>query len=446
MACTFIVHLFQQTRYAMPKITGPYWVWKRPKTKKFQITLYPASGLPLEVCKNWQRKSFSRLPLELAAFREPKTKAEAKTGVLTLIEFLKNQLESPQNEPHASSRRTSVKIAGESPAVGKWLEKFTSLDDNPRAARLMAEGSPYSPDTLALYKMNFHCHLKNDPFMAMNMDEIEQSHSLAFIARIGNQQTKAGRNMAGTRTFEIVINFVRMAFKEYEEEHPDWRNPFRRIKAPRRKTEERRDAIEKEEIVKLFVPGVIADPLEKAVCMAMFWAGLRRSEIWGLKAEDLDWKTPKIRIDHAWKRLASKERKLGDPKWHKHRTTPFPVDLQNAIKELWAVNGKHEFVFARKDGSQPGPDWIRDHLPTWFERAGIESNGRKIVPPSARHSIASALEARGVPLRYIGDMLGHSSLKTTKGYLHTVSGAINDMGAKIDGMAKQIKKKEEIYP
>jgi hypothetical protein len=34
-------------------------------------------------------------------------------------------------------------------------------------------------------------------------------------------------------------------------------------------------------------------------------------------------------------------------------------------------------------------------------------------------------------------MLGHSSLKTTKGYLHTVSGALNDMGAKIDGMAKE---------
>jgi hypothetical protein len=34
-------------------------------------------------------------------------------------------------------------------------------------------------------------------------------------------------------------------------------------------------------------------------------------------------------------------------------------------------------------------------------------------------------------------MLGHSSLETTKGYLHTVSGAINDMGAKINDMAKQ---------
>jgi site-specific recombinase XerD len=96
-----------------------------------------------------------------------------------------------------------------------------------------------------------------------------------------------------------------------------------------------------------------------------------------------------------------------------------------------------------KDGKQPGPGWIRDRLPKWLEQAGIELNGRKIVPHSARHSLASALEAKGVPLRYIGDMLGHSSLKTTKGYLHTVSGAINDMGSKINGMAKGEEKKTE---
>jgi hypothetical protein len=68
----------------------------------------------------------------------------------------------------------------------------------------------------------------------------------------------------------------------------------------------------------------------------------------------------RIKIAHAWKWLASKERKLGDPKWHKHREIPFPMDLQKAIKGLWAVNGRHEFVFAREDGTQPGPDWIRD--------------------------------------------------------------------------------------
>jgi integrase len=163
----------------------------------------------------------------------------------------------------------------------------------------------------------------------------------------------------------------------------------------------------------------------------------RRGEIYGLKPEDLNWDTSKITIRNAWQRYDSPEnRSLGDPKWHKPRRIAFPLLLQAAIKKLWAANGKHEFVFCKKDGKLPGANYIRRHLPRWLQAAGISLNGRKIVPHSARHSLASVLEAKGVPLRYIGDMLGHSSLKTTRGYLHTVSGAINDMGAKIDVMAQ----------
>ncbi|MHB9294193.1 putative Tyrosine recombinase XerC [Hollandina sp. SP2] len=151
----------------------------------------------------------------------------------------------------------------------------------------------------------------------------------------------------------------------------------------------------------------------------MFWAELRRSELWGLKPEDLDWRTPRLKISHAWKQYNSAKRELGDPKWHKPWEAPFPDIVQSTIRELWEANGTHEFVFCRADGSQPGANYMRYHLPRWFKRAGISLQGRKIVPHSARHSLASVLEAAGTPLRYIQDMLGHSDIKTTVGYLHS---------------------------
>jgi integrase len=395
------------------------------------------SGLPPEICREWKRKGFSRLPLELAIFREPKTKAAAAAGALALIEYLKNQLKVSQVSLMAGK-------SSKGPTVGAWLERLTSPDDNPHAARLIAEGSPYSPGTLDMYQDNYRRYLAGDPFMSLDMNETTQEQALAFIARLGARKKKSGENLAGTRTFGIVIRFVRMAFTEYEQKNEDWRNPFGRIKAPKQRDVIVRDAIEEDEIVKLFVPGVIINPLDKAVCTAMFWAGLRRGEIWGLKVEDLNWQAQMIRIRHAWKRFNAKNRELGDPKWHKIREIIFPLDLQQAIKDLWAVNGQHSFVFSRKDGSIPSASYIKNHLPKWLEQAGIELNGRKIVPHSARHSLASALEARGVPLRYIGDMLGHTSLKTTRGYLHTVSGAINDMGAKINEMAKGQEEKDRV--
>ncbi|MDR1444267.1 MAG: tyrosine-type recombinase/integrase [Treponema sp.] len=54
---------------------------------------------------------------------------------------------------------------------------------------------------------------------------------------------------------------------------------------------------------------------------------------------------------------------------------------------------------------------MRDHLPKWMARAKINPAGRQVVSHSARHSLASILEAEGVPLRYIQDMLGHYPIR-----------------------------------
>jgi integrase len=129
--------------------------------------------------------------------------------------------------------------------------------------------------------------------------------------------------------------------------------------------------------------------------------------------------------------LAEKPRVLGPPKGKKVRNVPFDPVLQEAIKKLWEENGRHEFVFSYKNGATPGPSWIHGRFTKWLEHAGIELGGRKIVPHSARHSLASLLEAKGVSLRYIQELLGHSDLKTTKNYLHSTEKTIRDIGQKI---------------
>jgi site-specific recombinase XerD len=45
--------------------------------------------------------------------------------------------------------------------------------------------------------------------------------------------------------------------------------------------------------------------------------------------------------------------------------------------------------------------------------------------------LASLLETRGVPLRYIQDLLGHASLDVTKIYLHSPQNMIRKVGEKI---------------
>jgi integrase/recombinase XerD len=218
------------------------------------------------------------------------------------------------------------------------------------------------------------------------------------------------------------------------------------MKAPKYKSPKRAYLTE-EEMLMFFNPGVLKTTLELCVCAGLYLAGMRRAEVFALMPEDLDWATPKLNLCRAWQDFDSGGKVLGPLKEKKPREAPFDPVFQEAIKKLWEENGKHEFVISFKKpirGSMiPGPFWLKKHFKQWIERAGINLNGRNITPHSSRHSLASLLENRGVALRYIQEMLGHSKLETTKIYLHTPDNIIREMGSKIMEAKNEQKQKEE---
>lgn len=419
------------------RLPSPYTIRKRPDNGSWQITLTRASGLPREIYLQWTRRSFAKFPQALAQFREPTSRAQADRGALALLEYLS---------------RGSGGSPGRGQTAGAWMRLFLDVATSPRAARLVAANRPYSPDTIAHYQDLFRVHLEGDPFLGISMAEIEQADVLAAMGRIAAHPVAEGkprnagpgwkprkkRTLAGTRTFEIVFSFVRMTFREYQKAHPRWVDPFLSIDRPKPTQGEAREGLEEDEVARIFAPGILADEMERAIAAAMFWAGLRRSEIFGLMPDDLDAKRGRIIVRHAWKRFSDpKKRELGDPKHHKLREAPYPDILKAALKALWKKNGKHEMAIAYTDGSQPSARVVAAMVGRWFKAAGIELDGRKITPHSARHSLASILEAQGTPLRYIQEILGHSDLKTTTGYLHTPREKINEITNGIDEKAKK---------
>ena len=95
-----------------------------------------------------------------------------------------------------------------------------------------------------------------------------------------------------------------------------------------------REAFTENEVLEFFKPGVLQRTMELAVCAIMFLSGLRRSEIFALKPEDLDWVTPKITVRRAWQNFDNKEKRvLGPTKGKKERLAPFDPVLQEAIKK-----------------------------------------------------------------------------------------------------------------
>lgn len=417
----------------------PFTTNYRKDTQKYQFTLNSACGLPPRVCLEWRRKSFLSLPDELANYRNPKSDRSAQAGVKALIVYLiKKQTEE------GSARRVTT----EDVTVGAWIEKFTAIETSPRTGINASKNRPYSLNTVDTYYSYFKCHIKNDPICKLKMTEIEEEDILEYVTRLSIKRfvtTKDGKEIdggeiGGSRTFSGVISLMRMAFTEYQTKSRRWFNPFQYMDAPKSNAKPR-DALPEEEVLKLFEPGVLMETMELAVCAAMFLSGLRRGELYALRPQDLDWKTPKILVCQAWQRFSKKGKKLGPTKGKKVRRAPFDPILQQAIKKLWEENGQHEYVFSHKDGRRLGMCWLKRHFPKWLQRAGIDLDGREIVPHSSHHSLASLLEARGVSLRYIQELLGHSDLKTTKIYLHSTEKTIRDVGIKISEAMEQ--KKEQ---
>ncbi|MDR0451733.1 MAG: tyrosine-type recombinase/integrase, partial [Treponema sp.] len=386
----------------------------------------PASGLPRKVCLDWQRRSFQDFPDALAQYRNPKNKSAADAGVIALIQYLNRETEAN------GARR----VLPEGVTVGDWAGKFTDYETSPRTGRNASKNRPYSPGTLDTYKTYYNAHIKDDPFAGLLMSEVDEDDVTAFINRLSAKRLKNGNLMGGSRTFAGTIIFLRMVFGEFRRKHKHWYNPFQDLDPPGLNSVPR-DALPEDEFLKLFSPGVLRDTMELAVCACMFLSGLRRAEIGALKPDCLDWNTSKITLKYSWQRYEKKNRVLGPPKSKKVRDAPFDPILQAAIKKLWEENGRHEFVFSFENGRYLHSSWIERRFPEWLKRAGIELGGRRIVPHSSRHSLASLLEERGISLRYIQDMLGHSDLKTTKRYLHSTEATIRTIGKKINESMQQ---------
>jgi len=417
----------------MPRSKNPYVIQKRKDTKNYILTLNITSGLPEKVCLEWSRKSFQNFPPELAIHSNPKSIPAARIAADTLISFLKKKL----------AEGSCCRVSAEDITVGAWVEKFTVIDKSPRTGINASKNRSYSEDTLDTYLSYFNTHIKDDPFCLLKMAETDEDDAVEFCTRMSLRKKENGELLIGTRTFVGIVVFMRMAFKMFQRKNRGWLNPFQNLDAPTY-SPKTRDSLPENEVIKLFVPGVLERIMELAVCAAMFLSGLRRSEVSALKPEDLDWHTPKIKLSRAWQNFDKKEkRKLGPLKGKRRRDAPFDPILQEAIKKLWDKYGQHEFVFCWKSGNVIGPSWIYHNFKQWLKRAGIVLAGREIVPHSARHSLASTLLENGVSLKHIQLLLGHASVKTTENYLHatdhlqTIGKSVRIIGEKIMNKMEQ---------
>ena len=164
----------------------------------------------------------------------------------------------------------------------------------------------------------------------------------------------------------------------------------------------------------------------RAMMAAMFYCGLRVSEVVGLRARDLD--------------LEGRELRVLNGKGGRERVVPVPHPAAELLGAWAEARPDSANLFStvsegdqRRAGDRLSTRYVHAMVKRLAERAGgtrtkpdvqnkLSRAERErevpIWPHVLRHSYATRLNNNGVGLREIQQLLGHSSLETTARYLH----------------------------
>lgn len=154
-------------------------------------------------------------------------------------------------------------------------------------------------------------------------------------------------------------------------------------------------------------------------CMieVLYGCGLRVSELIDLKISNINFKESYLKVDG---------------KGDKSRFVPLAAYTSKLIKEYikeirskYKINKKCEdILFLNSRGSSMSRVIVFIIIKELTEKAGIN---KKISPHTFRHSFATHLLQNGADLRYIQEMLGHSSITTTEIYTHLKNEELRDV-------------------
>jgi site-specific recombinase XerD len=145
---------------------------------------------------------------------------------------------------------------------------------------------------------------------------------------------------------------------------------------------------------------------DRAIILCVARLGLRAGEVTQLRLEDLDWRNATVRV---------RARKTGHG-----ALLPLTAEVGTALAEYLRharpdTPSRHVFVSLRLRTGAPISDSVVGRaVDDALRRAGMQAptRGANLL----RHSLATDLLGHGASLREIADLLGHSSLATTRIY------------------------------
>ena len=158
--------------------------------------------------------------------------------------------------------------------------------------------------------------------------------------------------------------------------------------------------LSKEEIQKIILS--CNNIKHKCILSLVYSAGLRRSELINLKLTDIHSDRGLVRIESA--------------KGQKDRYSLLSSSLLKLLRAYYMRYRPQYWLF---EGQSPGQPYSDSNIGKILKEASLRAGIRnRVTPHMLRHSFATHLLEQGTDLRYIQELLGHGSSKTTEIYTH----------------------------
>jgi integrase len=142
--------------------------------------------------------------------------------------------------------------------------------------------------------------------------------------------------------------------------------------------------------------------------------GMRQGEIRGLQWSSIDWQSRSLVVRHS---LCDCKRGLVSPKNNRERHIPLDTDLYELLFRRKRSSG---YVFLNGRGDPYKRHGLIEHLGNICRDAHIRKIGWHVL----RHTFATQLTLRGVPLTVVKELLGHSCINMTMRYSHVAPSAL----------------------
>lgn len=236
-------------------------------------------------------------------------------------------------------------------------------------------------------------------------DKISKDH----IIRFNNEFVLANGYSSAYQS--QVINALKLFYSTIEEKTID----IESIERPR-KPRKLPNVLSKDEVKRILVAP--QNVKHKAMLSLIYACGLRRSELLNLTITDIDSQRKLLIIRQS--------------KGRKDRVAPISDKLIDLLRSYYRTYQPKTWLFeGQQTGHQYSAKSLENVLKKSVRKAGIK---RPVTLHWLRHSFATHLLENGTDTRYIQEILGHKSSKTTEIYTHVSTQNLRNIKSPFDDL------------